>query len=112
MKSEEKATPICYTKLCMNKTVLEDIKKKVVPILKETRETRAAIFGSVARGEETNKSDVDILVNLPRDMSLFDVVDLESKLEATIQRKVDLVDYDAIKPRLKPYILRDQILIL
>jgi uncharacterized protein len=96
----------------MSKTVLENIKEKIVPILKETGVTRAAIFGSVARGEETNTSDVDILVDLPGDMSLFDAVDLEYKLEETIQRKVDLVDYESIKPRLKPHILRDQIPIL
>ncbi len=101
-----------YTTFTMNTIAIEVIKKKLVPILRETGVTRAAVFGSVARGEETEKSDIDILVNLPRGMSLFDVVDLEFKLEEVIKRKVDLVDYDAIKPRLKPYIMHDQISIL
>lgn len=96
----------------MKQTVLEEIKNKVIPILKENGVTRAAIFGSMARGEQTPKSDIDILVNLPKGMSLFDVVDLEFKLEEAIQRKVDLVDFEAIKPRLKPYIMHDQIPIL
>ncbi len=96
----------------MKHTVLQEIKNKLVPILKETGVSRAAIFGSVARGEQTKKSDVDILVALPKGMSLFDVVDLEFKLEDAIQRKVELVDFEAIKPRLKPYIMQDQIPIL
>lgn len=96
----------------MKQAILEEIKNKVIPILKENGVTRAAIFGSMARGEQTQKSDIDILVNLPKGMSLFDVVDLEFKLEEAIQRKVDLVDFEAIKPRLKPYIMQDQIPIL
>ncbi|HUD45036.1 MAG TPA: nucleotidyltransferase family protein [Patescibacteria group bacterium] len=96
----------------MKQNKVEEIQMKVVPILKKTGVTRAAIFGSVARGEQTEKSDLDILVDLPEGMSLFDVVDLEFKLEEAVSRKVDLVDYDAIKPRLKPYIMRDQIQIL
>jgi predicted nucleotidyltransferase len=73
----------------MKQTDLEHIKQRVIPILKDAGITHAAIYGSVARREQTNKSDVDILVDLPEDMSLFDVVDLEFKLEEAVQRKVD-----------------------
>ena len=96
----------------MKQAQIENIKKKILPILLESGIARAAIFGSVARNEETEKSDLDILVDLPKGMSLFDVVDLEFKLEEITQKKVDLVDYDAIKPRLKQYIMQDQIQIL
>ena len=88
------------------------MKKEILPILKEAGVTRAAIFGSVARGEDTKKSDIDILVNIPKYMSLFDVIDLEYKLGEVLHRKVDLVDYEGIKPRIKPYIMQDQIPIL
>lgn len=91
---------------------VETIKKQIVPILKAEGVTRAALFGSIVRGDYTEESDVDILVDLPRGMSLFDVIDLESKLEGVLHRKVDLVDYEAIKPRLKPYIMQDQVQIL
>lgn len=91
---------------------LDEIKNKIIPILKEIGVTRAAIFGSVAREEQTDKSDVDILVDLPIGMSLFNVIDLEFKLEEAISRKVDLVDYAAIKPSLKSYIMQDQIQII
>jgi len=94
------------------KTNLSEIKNKVIPILKNAGITRSAIFGSYVRGEETEKSDIDLLVEYPKGTNLFDVVDLQDKLENALGRKVDLVSYKTIKPRLKPYILSEQVQIL
>lgn len=94
------------------KTTLEEIKKKALPILKETGVTRSSLFGSYVRGEQTDKSDIDILVEYPKGTTLFDVVDLQDKLEKALGKKVDLVSYKTIKPRLKQYILAEQIPIL
>lgn len=69
---------------------------------------KAALFGSVVRGEATNDSDIDMLVQAPDHMSLFGFIDIKLALEDTLGKSVDLVDYDAIKPRLKPYILHDE----
>lgn len=91
---------------------LDEIKRKALPILKEAGVTRSAIFGSYVRGEAKGDSDIDILVDLPRGKSLFDFVDLQLKLEEALGRKVDLVEYQALKPRLKPYILSEQVQIL
>lgn len=96
----------------MNKIALEEIKKKAVPILKKEGATRAALFGSVVRGEARKNSDIDILVDLPEGKSLFDFVGTKLKLEEALGRKVDLVEYSTIKPRLKSYILGSQISIL
>lgn len=91
---------------------LEKIKRKVRPILKKADVKRAALFGSYVRGEQTQKSDVDILVEYPPKTTLFDVADLKFKLEDALGKSVDLVGYKTIKPRLKEYILSDQIPIL
>lgn len=96
----------------MNKIALEEIKKKAALILKKEGATRAALFGSVVRGETRDDSDIDILVDLPRGKSLFDFVGIRLKLEEVLGRKVDLVEYSTIKPRLKPYILNHQVSIL
>ena len=74
--------------------------------------TRSALFGSYARGENKNESDIDILIDLPQDKSLFDFVDLKLKLQEALGRNVDLVEYISIKPQLKNSILKDQIQIL
>lgn len=96
----------------MTQIDLNDIKNKAIPILKEAGVSRSAIFGSYVRGDNTEKSDVDILVELPSDKSLFDVIDLKLKLEDTLGKSVDIIEYDVIKPRLKKYILSEQIQIL
>ena len=79
------------------------------PILKRYGVVKAAIFGSVARGEDSVSSDLDLLVKLDprREMNLLDFVGLKIDLENTTGRSVDLVQYDRIKPILRPYLLKD-----
>ena len=50
-----------------------------------------ALFGSFARGDEKAESDVDILVNFKKPISLFDHAGIEIDLENKTGRKVDLV---------------------
>ena len=88
---------------------INEIKKKVVPILRKEGATRAALFGSAARGEATEDSDIDILVDLPRGKTLFDLAGLKIELEKTLERDVDLITYNSIHPLLKSYILKDQL---
>ncbi len=94
------------------KVNIDTIKQKVVPILKEAGVKHSAIFGSIVRGEEKKGSDIDILVDLPREVTLFGFVGLKHKLEDALGKKVDLVEYKGIKPRLKPYILNEQVPII
>lgn len=86
----------------------QSIKRKIIPILKRQGVTRAALFGSASRGEMKKKSDIDILVKLKKGKSLFDFVGLKLELEDKLGKKVDLVMYGAIKPRLKDIILKDE----
>lgn len=94
------------------KANLEQIKKKVLPILQQAGVKRSSLFGSYVRGDQKKGSDIDILVELPKGKSLFDFIDLQLKLEEVLGRKVDLGEYSTIKPRLKPYILNDQVQII
>ena len=66
-----------------------------------------SIFGSVARGEERPESDVDILVEFEGRATFDRFMDTKFYLEEILGRKVDLVMPQAIKPRMKPYILQD-----
>ena len=91
---------------------IASIKQQAAPIFEKYGVSRASLFGSVARGENTEKSDIDILVEVPENKSLFDMMDIQFALEDILKKKVDLVEYKAIKPRLRPYILKDQIQIL
>ena len=89
----------------------EKMKKKIVRILKKNKITKAGIFGSYARGEQNKNSDVDILVKLPKGIG-FGFVGIQFELEDELGKKVDLISYKMIHPRLKKQILNDEIKII
>lgn len=69
---------------------------------------RIGIFGSFARGEEKDGSDIDVLVDFNEGAKTFDhFMDLKFFLEDLFGRKVDLVTITALRPQLKEVILRE-----
>ena len=66
----------------------------------------------MAKGEAKISSDVDILVEIKSDMSLLDFIGIKMELEEALKMKVDLVEYDTIKPIIKERILAQQVIIL
>ena len=93
-------------------THIEEIKKKILPILEDYRVKKIGLFGSYARGEIKENSDIDILIEIEKDISLLDFVGLKQEIEEALGEKVDLVEYDTIKPLLKERILNEQVVIL
>lgn len=91
---------------------VDEIKRKIIPILESYGVTRAGLFGSVVRGELKKGSDIDILVEIERDISLLDFVGLKLEIEEILGRKVDLVEYSTIKPLLRDSILKEQVAII
>ena len=93
---------------------IAEIKIKIKPILKRHNVKRAAVFGSYARGDQKKKSDIDILIEYKNDndKSLLDFVGLKLELEKRLGKKVDLVEYCAIRPRIKSRVLNEQLSIL
>lgn len=70
--------------------------------------TRIGLFGSVARGQARRSSDIDVLVTL--DKPTYDgYLDLKEHLEALFGATVDLVLEDALKPRVRPYVMSEVI---
>jgi uncharacterized protein len=65
------------------------------------------IFGSYARGEQKQKSDVDLLVEFTGSVSLLEFLHLENELSDLLGVKVDLVMKNALKPRIGKHILRE-----
>jgi len=89
----------------------EEMKKKIVKILKKNKVTKAGIFGSYARGEQKKNSDIDILVKLPKGIG-FGFMGIQFELEDKLGKKVDLLTYKGISPYLKEYILNDEVRII
>lgn len=68
-----------------------------------------AVFGSLVRGEETNASDIDLLVEFARPVSLFEFIRLKHYLEELTARRVDLVTPDALHPAMRDEILSEAV---
>ena len=91
---------------------IEDIKRKILPILQRYGVKKIGLFGSCVRGEMREDSDIDILVEIEKDISLLDFIGIKLEIEETLGRKVDLVEYCTIKPLLRDRILKEQVVVL
>jgi len=81
--------------------------EKAIPILKSSDVDFAGIFGSYARGEATEESDIDILVRFSKPKSLLAIVDLEDRLSEAFKKKVDLVTEKSLSPYFRNEVLDD-----
>ena len=91
----------------MTKNTSQNIVRKIASVREELHERftvmRVGVFGSYARGDEGPESDVDIIVELG-EPTFDNYMDLKFMLEEVLQRPVDLVMADTVKPRLRPII--------
>jgi predicted nucleotidyltransferase len=67
------------------------------------------VFGSVARGEADEQSDIDFLVELEPGRALLDLGGLQYDLEQLLGRRVDVVTERGLKPRIRERVLREAV---
>ncbi len=90
---------------------LNKIKPKIVSILKKNNVKKAGIFGSYAEGKQKKNSDIDILIEPPKNIG-FGFVGIEMELSEKLNKKVDLVTYNGLSPFLKERILKQEVRII
>jgi predicted nucleotidyltransferase len=91
---------------------IEDKIKGSKPILKEKFKVKdIGIFGSYTRGEQTENSDLDVLVEFGERVGFFKFLELEEYLEELLNLKIDLVSRKALKPRIGQNILKEVVMI-
>jgi hypothetical protein len=88
---------------------LQQHKQQLVEFAKENDIKYLALFGSHARGEEKESSDVDLLVEYSPGTSLLDVVGMELELGDQLNKKIDLVSKKYVNKHIQPYIEKDLI---
>lgn len=79
----------------------------IIKVMKPYNPKKIGIFGSFARGENTEKSDIDILYQFEEPISLFEKSDILDALQEQLDNSVDLVSEKYIHPFLKEQILKD-----
>ena len=87
----------------------EEIKKTVRDnryILKKYKVAYIALFGSYVRNEQTQSSDIDFLIEF-EEPTFRNYIGLLSELKKMFGKKTDIVCKDALKPRIRPYILAE-----
>ena len=82
--------------------------ERIIPILAKYRVRKAAFFGSLVEGKMRKGSDIDILVEPPKSMSLLGFVGLKQDIEDHVRKDIDLVSYNGLSPYLKKHILSQQ----
>jgi predicted nucleotidyltransferase len=87
--------------------ITDEQKNIIIDTIMPFNPVKIGIFGSVARGENTENSDIDILYQLKDSVGLFNLVRIKNSLEEKLNRKVDLVSERYIHPKLKPSIMND-----
>ena len=91
-------------------SVRELLKKRRTDILRLAAENGAEnvrIFGSVVRGEEGEKSDIDFLVTLNDNVSLLDLIGLQQALEDLLNHNVDVVSDRSLSPYIRDRVLAE-----
>jgi predicted nucleotidyltransferase len=91
---------------------IDSIKSAIIKVLKRYPISRASIFGSFARNEANKDSDIDLLIESNKPITLFDILSLEKELSEVTSRKIDIVEFSAIKSSIRENILKEAIPVL
>ncbi len=91
----------------MAKITVADIGHEISPLLARHHVAFAGVFGSMARGEAGEASDVDLLVRFSTSKTLFQAVALQRELSEALKRCVDLVIEASLHPLLRQRVFHD-----
>lgn len=88
---------------------LPELRERIVAAAADCGASDVRVFGSVARGEEDERSDVDFLVALEPGRTLLDLVRLEDRLELLLHRRVDVMTEASLKEPARSRALREAV---
>ena len=81
--------------------------KLILDIMSGYNPKMIGIFGSYARGENDQNSDLDILIDFDQTLNLLEIIGLEQELSEKLEIKVDLITVRSLNPQLKEYVEKD-----
>lgn len=84
-------------------------REEIIALAAKHKAEHVRVFGSVARGEATDDSDIDLLVHFQQGASLFDLIELKEEAEQLLGAPVDIVSEGGISPFLEQRILSEAV---
>jgi predicted nucleotidyltransferase len=91
--------------------VLEKNREAIRALVARHKAANARVFGSVARGEDREDSDLDILIDTLAETTLFDLGGLQHELESLLGMRVDLATSKELRPKIRDRILAEAVVL-
>ena len=88
---------------------LKTYRDEIIAIANKYHAPNIRVFGSVARGETTTESDVDFLIDVSSEQTLFDLIRLTRSLKELLKCEVDVAQSTVLHPRIRSKVLKDAI---
>jgi len=87
--------------------LLTEKREEILRICAKHGARNVRVFGSIARGEADERSDIDLLVEMEPGRSLFDLGGVQYELERLLGRRVDVVTVRGLKKRIRERVLKE-----
>ncbi len=88
---------------------IEEIRERILPVVKAHGVRAVRLFGSYARGEATAQSDIDLLIDGGAIHTLFQLTAFRLALEDALEKQVDVVTMEALRPGFSALIAKDEV---
>ncbi len=89
--------------------LLREKREEILQTAKKYGASNVRVFGSVARREADEQSDIDLLVDLEKGRSLLDLIGLLMDLESLLSCKVDVVTVKGLRERIRERVLKEAV---
>ncbi|MEN8264397.1 MAG: nucleotidyltransferase family protein [Nitrospirota bacterium] len=90
-------------------SIIKNRREEVINIARKYGAKNVRVFGSMARGEESADSDLDIIVEMEHGSSLLDIIAIKQDIEELLGRKVDVVTEASISPYIRDAVLKEAV---
>jgi predicted nucleotidyltransferase len=91
----------------MTRETLQEHREAIMEIARRYGASDIRIFGSVARGDATDRSDLDLIVRFEPGRTLLDHGGLVMDLRELLRMRVDVIDEDAMRPRFREHVMKE-----
>ena len=90
-------------------TVFREHREEILRLAERYGAHRVRVFGSVARGEARTDSDLDLLVDLEKGRSLFDLIGLKQDIEDLLECRVDVLTESNVSPYIRDAVMKEAV---